>query len=174
MPDPAQDSRRLDRRFDSLEYSQQRSAAVHGLYAAIVLLVGLFLPLAELTYNGDPPDRYTPFGLIFSIAGEYELDHPTWVLIAALLVVGTTLTAVLAFLIAARRQDRTAALVALTASAALLPVLLLANFVFGVTDADTGSDDDPLAAWTVGFWVLVLGALAGCWIASFLREQLER
>lgn len=87
---------------------------------------------------------------------------------------GTTLTAVLAFLIAARRQDRTAALVALTASAALLPVLLLANFVFGVTDADTGSDDDPLEAWTVGFWVLVLGALAGCWIASFLREQLER
>jgi len=152
----------------------RRAAGLHGLYAAIGLLVGLVLPVAQVRFNQDEtPERYSAIGLLFRLNSDYEVDHPTLVVIAAAGLTLTTLVAVFAFLVAARGQDRTAATVALTASVLLPAVVVLANFVFGVTDIDSGSTDDPLEGWAVGCWVLLISSLAGCWIAAVLRNLFD-
>ncbi len=144
------------------------------MYAAVGLLVGLFLPVAQVRYNeADVPERYTVLGLVFGLNSDYEVDHPTLVVIAGAGLTLTALAAIVAFLAAAARQDRTAATVALVASILLPLVLLLASYIFGITDIDSGSSDDPLEGWAVGCWVLLLGSLAGCWIAAFLRDQFD-
>lgn len=136
--------------------------------------MGLFLPLAQVMFNQeDAPERYTALGLVFQLNSDYENDHATLVVIAGGAVAITALTASVAFLIAAGQQNRTAASVALGASVLLLPVLVLASFVFGITDIDSGSEDDPLEGWRVGCWVLLVAGLAGSWIAAFLRDQLD-
>lgn len=175
MPDPTAESGRIERQLNALEYQVRRSSALHGLYAAVGLLVGLLLPVAQVQFNQDDvPERYTLLGLVFALNSDYEVDHPTLVVLAAAGITVTTLIAIGAFLIAAGRQDRTAATVALAASPLLLPLLLLANYIFGVTDVDIGATPDPLEGWAAGCWVLLFGALASCWIATFLREQLDR
>ena len=121
----------------------------------------------------NSPTEPSPILTVFSLNGEYEVDHPTGVVIAALLLATTAVTAIVAFLLAAGRQDRTAATVALTSSALLPVVLMVANTVFSLTDIESGSDDDPLTGWAVGCWVLLLASLAGCWIARFLRDQFD-
>jgi len=105
---------------------------------------------------------------------DYELDHPTWVVVGGLLIALTALTALFAFLIAAGGLNRTAATVARAASAALVAVLLPTHFVFGLVDIESGSRDDDLEVWMSGSWVLLLGSLSCCWIANFLREQFDR
>ncbi len=173
MPTSA-DPARIERRLAELGSRVDDSAGLHGLYAAAALLVGLLLPVAQVQFNRDDvPERYTALGLAFSLNGEYEVDHPTWIVIAALLLTTTAVTAIVAFLLAAGRQDRTAATVALTSSALLPVVLMVANTVISLTDIESGSDDDPLTGWTVGCWVLLLASLAGCWIGRFLRDQFD-
>lgn len=175
MTEPGRELRRLDRRVSELEGRTRRSAGLHGLYAAVGLLVGLGLPLAQVSPGGDEvPDRYSAPGLAFSILGEHELDHPVHVVMVGLAVAITTLSAAVAFIVAAWVGERAAATVALVASGLLPAVLIVANGVFGVTEVDTGSSDDTLQGWTVGFWVLLLAGFAGCWIGTFLRDQLDR
>lgn len=175
MPDAVPDVGRVDRRVTEIESRVRRCAGLHGMYAAAGLLVGLFLPVAQVRFNaGDTPEPYTALGLFFTLNADYEVDHPSLVVIAAAVLTITTLTAIGAFLTAAKGQDRTAATVALAASALLVPVLLAANGVIGITDVESGSQDDPLQGWTSGTWVLLIGALACCWIGAFLRDQFDR
>ncbi|CAN5438738.1 hypothetical protein BH24ACT9_BH24ACT9_09290 [soil metagenome] len=135
MSDPGGDLRAISRSITALGDAVRRAAALHGLYAAVGLLVALFLPLAQVQFNSDDvPDRLTAFGLIFS-ASEYELDHSVLVPIAGVVLAGTVMTAVVAFLVAARRQDRMAATVALTASVILLPAVVVANTLFAFTES---------------------------------------
>lgn len=174
MPDPIAETAQIGRRINELEFQARRSAGMHGLYAAAGLLVALLLPVAQVEFNQDDmPERYTAFGLLVMLNADYEVDHPTLVVIAAAALVITTLTAIVAFLLAAGRQNRTAATVALASSALLMPVLLLANTIFSLTDIESGSNDDPLTGWASGCWVLLLSALACCWIGAFLRDQLD-
>ena len=175
MPDAASDSRAMNRRVDELGDQLRRSTALHGLYAAVGLLVGLALPLAEIRFNQDEvPERNTALGLVFPLNSDYDVEHSTLVVISAGTLTITTLTAMVASLVAALRQDRKAATVALSACALLPIFLIMANVVFGVTDIDSGSDDDPLEGWSIGCWVLLPVGLAGCWIAAYLRDQFDR
>lgn len=174
MADAVPDLGRVNRRLIELELQARRAAGLHGLYAATGLLVGLLLPAAEVRFNqADLPERYSVIGLVFSLNSDYEVDHPTLIRIAAAVLALTALVAIVAFLVAARAQDRTAATVALTASALLPVVLLMANFVFEVIDIESGSNDDPLEGWGPACWVLLLGGLVSCWIGALLRNQFD-
>lgn len=165
----------MAREIDELGSQVRRSAGLHALYAAAGLLVGLLLPVAQVRINQDEllPERYTALGLVFGLHSDYEVDHSTLVVLAGLAVALTALTAIVAFLVAAAKQNRPAATVALAACALLVPVLVLAGFVFGVTDIESGSNDDPLEGWAVGCWVLLGASLAGSWIATFLRDLFD-
>lgn len=175
MPEPDSDARVLNRKIDALESQGRRAAGLHGLYAATGLLIGLVLPVAQVRFNNDDtPETYTALGLVFSVNADYELDHPTWLVIAGLGLAVTVLTGLIAFLVAASRHDRTAATVALTASATLLPVLLLTQLMFTFIEIESGSEDDPLEGWLSGSWVLFLAGVAGCWIGAFLRDHFDR
>ena len=116
MPDAASDSRAMNRRVDELGDQLRRSTALHGLYAAVGLLVGLALPLAEIRFNQDEvPERYTALCLVFSLNSDHDVEHSTLFVISAGTLTITTLTAMVASLVAALRQDLKAATVALSA-----------------------------------------------------------
>jgi len=62
MPEPVSEYRQVARDVSQLEDRGRRSAGLHGLYAAVGLLVGLLLPIAQVRYNQDEtPERYTAF-----------------------------------------------------------------------------------------------------------------
>ncbi len=174
MSDVGPDFGRVNRHLDQLELRVRRASGLHGLYAAIGLVVGLVLPAAQVRFNqADLPERYSVIGLLFWLNSDYEVDHSILVRVAAAAITLLSLIAIAAFLVAAGRQDRTAATIALTASALLLVSVILANFVFGITDIESGSTDDPLEGWAVACWVLLVSSLVGCWIAAALRAQFD-
>jgi len=183
MPESAGPARPAERRLDDVEDGVRRSTGLHGLYAAAGLLIGLFLPFAQILSGAEEvEERYTAFGLIFSLPGEQLLDTPSLSVIAGLVIVSTAVTAIGGFLVAARTLDRLAATVALVASAGLTLGVLVCTFLVSLISflrpsefEDSGfSVSDPLETWTSGSWVLLLGGLAGCWIAASMRDQFDR
>lgn len=151
MTDATRDSGLVERRISYLETGARRSACLHGLYAAAILLIGLFLPIAQVRIEDDVPVQFSSFGLIFSVA-TYEFDHPTELVIAMAFVLITALTAAVALFVAASRQNAFSAKAGLVASAILMPIVFVANVVFGYgfIDIRRGSESDPLTGWTAG------------------------
>lgn len=166
------------RRIRGIEADLRRIASLHGVYAAGLVLIGLFLPLVRLDFNIETTVSYTPLDLVF-LTATYEVDHPVVLVIVSVFLVATAVTAGAAFLVAAARQIRAAATVAMLASATLIFAVLVANTALHFVDAlvsaseATGENLAEPQAWGIAAWPLLIGGLAGTWIGYVLRNQLE-
>lgn len=167
-----------NRRISGVEADLRRVASLHGVYAAALVLVGLFLPLVRLEFNIDVTFDYATWDLV-TFTSTNEVDRPVVLVIVSMLLVVTALAAGGAFLVTAARQNRVAATVALLASLILILVVFIANFVLShidvlVSSSETSGDNfEAFQVWGVGAWVLLLGGFAGSWIGYVLRNQLE-
>lgn len=170
--DDAATIRALARRVDELAEAVLWQQA---LPPVAVLLVGLFLPWADLiTDDDEPAERLTLVGLLGTRA-DHEWDHPTWLYSLTLLVLAAVVVTMVTAVATAIWHSRIAAAVGIGAGW-LVPLLsMLLAAVLSVTDfADGSSDvDEPLGAAAPGWWCLTIGAAAAAILLAHTRASTE-